>query len=98
MRRDRQFRTHFGIGADVVIRRRHVIEQDRLPRERNLARHSLAHGNAHALYLRRVADLKSHAQLMGALIQKKNGEDAVRNEGANQLRDSAEKSLQVEWY
>ena len=94
--RDGQLRTHLGIGADVVIRLRDVVQQDGLPRERHLSHHSLAHGNAHALHLRRVADLEPHAQLVRALIQQKNGEDAVRNEGADQFRGAAEQSLQIE--
>ena len=67
-----------------------------MPRERNLSRHSLAQGNARALHLGRVADLEPHAQLVCALIQKKNGKDAVGNEGANQFRGAAEQGLQVE--
>ncbi len=94
--RDGQLGAHVGIGADVVIRLRDVIQQDGLPRERHLARHSLAHRDARALDLRGVADLKPHAQIVGALIQQKNGEDAVGNEGANQLRGAAEEGLQVE--
>jgi len=94
--RDGQLRAHLGIGADVVIRPRNVIQQDGLPRQRHLPHHPLAHRNARALDLGRMADLEPHAQLVRPLIQQKNGKDAIGKDGAHQLRGAAEQGLQVE--
>ncbi len=43
-----------------------------------------------------VADLETHAQLVGAVVEQQDGEDAVVDDGAHQLRGAAEQRLQVE--
>ena len=43
-----------------------------------------------------MADLETDAQLAGAVVEEKNGEDAVRNDGLNQLGGAVEEGLQVE--
>ena len=53
-------------------------------------------GNAHALDLRRVADLEAHAQVVGAVVEQEDGEDAVVDDGAHQLGGAVEQGLQVE--
>jgi len=55
-----------------------------------LPHHPLAHGNARALDLGRMADLEPHAQFVRPLIQQKNGKDAVGKDSAHQLRGAAE--------
>ena len=45
---------------------------------------------------RGVADLKAHAQFVRAVVEEKDGEDAIRDEGANQLGGAVEEGLQVE--
>ena len=44
----------------------------------------------------RVADLKAHAEFVGAVVEEKDGEDAVGNDGANKLGGAIEEGLQVE--
>jgi len=74
----------------------YVIEQDGLAGEGDLADNAFAEGNAGALGLGGVADLKAHAEIVGAVIQKKDGEDAVIDDGADELGGAVEEGLQVE--
>src|SRR5580658_6545213 len=94
--RKRQFRPHVGVGWDVVLRLGHVVQQHGLASKRHLAHDALAHGHAHALSLRRVADLETHAQLVGAFVEQQDGKDAVVDDRANELRGAIEQRLQVE--
>lgn len=64
--------------------------------ESDLTDDALAEGNAGALGLGRVADLEPHAELVGAVIEEKDSEDAVLNDGADELRGAIEEGLQVE--
>ena len=73
-----------------------VVQQDGLAGERHLADDAFADGNAHALHLGGVADLEAHAQLVGAVVEQKDGEDAVGDDGAHQLGGAVEQGLQVE--
>ena len=91
-----QLRAHIGIGKDIFFRTGNVVQQYRLAGERHLARHALAHGNALPLHLRAVADLESHAQFSGAVVEQQNGEDAVGDDGAHQLRGAAQQGFQVQ--
>ena len=43
-----------------------------------------------------MADLEAHAQLVGAVVEQEDGEDAVGDDGADQLGGAAEQGLQVE--
>src|ERR1035441_2416643 len=43
-----------------------------------------------------MADLKPHAEVMGAVVEKKNGKDAVMDNGANELGGAVEKGLKIE--
>ncbi len=91
-----EFGAHVGIGGDVKVRGGDVVEENGLAGERNLANHAFADGNAGALDLRSMADLESHAQLMGALVQQEDGKDAVGDDGAHEFSGAAEEGLQVE--
>ena len=93
---DGQLRADVGIGGDVEVRSGDVVEQNGLAGERDLADDSFADRNARALYLRRVADLKAHAQLVRAVVEKKDSEDAIGNDGANEFGGAAEQGLQIE--
>ena len=58
--------------------------------------YALADRDARPFHLGRVADLEPHAQLVGAVVEQKNGEDPVMNYGAHKLRRSIEQRLQVQ--
>ena len=94
--RDGELGADIGIGTDVEVCFGDVVEQDGLARERDLADDAFAKRNARALDLRGVADLETHAQLVRAVVEEKDGKDAVRNDGAHQFRGAAEKGLQIE--
>ena len=93
---DGQLGTHVGIGIDIVLLGGGVVEEDGLARERDLADNTLADRDARVLDLGRVADLKSHAQLVRAVVEQEDGKDTVGDEGANQLGGAGEQGLQVE--
>ena len=94
--RDGQLGADVGIGGDVVLGGGDVVEQDGLAGKRHLADDALADGNAHPLNFRGVADLEAHAQFVGAVVEQQDGEDAVMDDGAHQLRGAVEQGLQVE--
>jgi hypothetical protein len=73
-----------------------VVEEDGLAGEGDLADDALAEGNAVALGLRGVADLEPHAEVVGAVIEQEDGEDAVLDDGTDELRGAVEEGLQVE--
>ena len=52
--------------------------------------------DAQALDLRRVAGLEAHPELLGAVVQQQNGEDAVVNDGAHQIGDAVHEGVEVE--
>src|ERR1700689_1219837 len=91
-----QFGADVGIGGDVEIGGVDVVEENGFAGERDLADDSFADRNASALDLRRVADLKAHAQLVRAVVEKKDSEDAIWNEGAHEFGGAAEGGLQIE--
>ena len=43
-----------------------------------------------------VADLEAHSQVVGAVVEQQDGEDAVIDDRAHQLRGALEQCLQVE--
>jgi hypothetical protein len=94
--RDGKLGAHIGIGRDIDRRSRYVIEQNRLAGEGNLADHSLAQGETHAFGFRGMADLEAHPEFMGAVVEKKDGEDAVVDDGADQFGGPVEQGLQVQ--
>ncbi len=44
--------------------------------------------DAHALDLGRVAGLEAHPELVGAVVDEQDGEDAVVDDGAHEIRDA----------
>ena len=53
-------------------------------------------GMRSSLHLRSVADLEAHAQLVSAVVEQENGEDAVMDDGAHQLGGAVQQGLQIE--
>ena len=94
--RNRQLGADGGIGGDVVFCGGDVIEEDGLAGKRHLADNAIADGNAHPLDLGCVADLEPGAQLVGAVVEQEDGEDAVMDDRAHQLGGAAEQGLQIE--
>ena len=87
---------HVGVGGNIVFGVGDVVDEHRLAGERHLADDAFAERKAHALGFGRVADLKTHAEVVGAVVEEEDGKDAVGNDGANQLRGAIEERLQVE--
>ena len=94
--RNGQLGADVGVGVDVVFGGGDVVEQDGLAGERDLADDALAERERACARLRRVADLEAHAQIVGAVVEQEDGEDAVGDDGAHQLRGAVEQGLQVE--
>ncbi len=94
--RDGQFGADSGVDGDVVLRGGDVVEEDGLAGEGDLADDSGADGEAGALDLGGVADLEPHAEFVGAVVEEKNGEDAVMDDGTDELGGADEEGLQVE--
>ncbi len=86
----------FGVGGEVIRIHGDIVEQDGLASARHLADDAFAERKAHALDFRRVADLKAHAEVVGAVVEKKNGEDAIGEDGTNQFRGADEERFEVE--
>jgi hypothetical protein len=55
-----------------------------------------AHADAHPLYVWGVANLEAHAQLIGAVVQQKNGKDAVIDDGTHQVGHAMQQRLQIQ--
>ncbi len=64
--------------------------------EGDLADDAAAERDAHALGLGGVADLEAHAQVVAAVVEEEDGEDAVVDDGANELGGALEKGFEVE--
>ena len=64
-----QLRAHLWIGADVMLVGGNVVEKHRLARQGHLSHHAFADREARPFNLRRVANLESHAQFVGAVVQ-----------------------------
>src|ERR1700744_3727295 len=71
--RNRKFGTDRGVGGDLEVGSGSIVEQHALPGEDNLADGAFADGYGRAFDLGRVADLKAHAQLVGAVVDKEDG-------------------------
>ena len=94
--RHRQLRAHVGISVDVVFRSGDVVHQLCLAALRHLAHNALPHADAHPLDLRLVPDLEAHAQIVGAVVDQQNGEDAVVDDRTDQGCGVFKKRLEVE--
>jgi hypothetical protein len=85
-----------GVGVDVVFRRAHIVDKDGLALLRYLSDDTLPQLDAQAFDLGCVADLEAHAQVAGAVVEKQDGEDAVVDDGADQVGGPFEEGLKVE--
>jgi len=94
--RDGEFGADIRIDGDVNVGGGDVVEEDGLARKGDLADNATAHGETHAFGLGCVADLEAHAEVFAAVVEKKNGEDAVMDDGANKLGGAIEEGLQIE--
>jgi hypothetical protein len=72
-----------------------VIEEHGLAGEGDLTDDAFAEGNARALGLGSVADLEAHTEFVGAVVEEKDGEDAVVDDGADELGGAIEEGLEV---
>src|SRR6516225_1080023 len=79
--RNSEFGTDVGVGGDITLNLGNVVDQHRLAGESDLPYDSLADGNTHSLRFRRVSDLETHAEFVGAVVQEKDREDAVGDDG-----------------
>ena len=94
--RNGELRTDVGVGGDVVFDFGDVVDEHGLAGEGDLADDAFAKRKAHAGGFGCVADLEAHAQVVGAVVEQEDGEDAVRDDRADQLGGAIEKGLQVE--
>ena len=67
-----------------------------MAREGDLAGDSLTEMDAHAFDFRLVADLEAHAEVVHALVDEEDGEDAVVNNGADECGGALEEGLEIE--
>ncbi len=75
---------------------RDVFDQDRLALQRGLADDAAAELDAHALDLGGVAGLEAHPELVGAVVDEQDGEDAVVDDGADEVGDAMHQGVEVE--
>ena len=94
--RDGQLGAHGGVGVDVVFELADVLDEDRLALQRGLPDDAAAQLDADALDVRRVAGLEAHPQLVGAIVDQENGEDAVVDDGADEVGDAVQQRVQIE--
>ncbi len=85
-----------GLAADVVLCVPYILEQNGFAPLGGLPDDALAHADPQPLDLRGVADLKTHAQIVGALIQEQDGEDLVVDHRSHQVRCAVHQGLQIE--
>ena len=64
--------------------------------QRGLADDAAAELDAHALDLGGVADLEAHTQVLGAVVDEQDGEDAVVDDGADEVGDAVHQGVEVE--
>src|SRR6185436_3237419 len=77
-RRDGQLEAQVGKDFDIPGLFADIVDQHGLPQLSSASSHSFAHLNASAFSnFTRVANLETHAQFLGAFVEKKNSEDLV---------------------
>jgi hypothetical protein len=91
--RNSQLGAHSRVGVDVILGLADIVDENGLALLSHLSHHSLTELDPHTLDLRRVADLEAHAQIAGAVVEKQDGEDAVVDDGANQVGRALEQGL-----
>jgi hypothetical protein len=93
---DSKFGADVGVGGNVAFHLGDVVDEHGLSRKGDLADYAFAEREAHALRFRRVTDLKTHPHFVGAVVDEKDREDAVGNDGADELGGAVEQGLQIE--
>ena len=97
--RDGELGADVGVGVDVVldVLRGTYVGMRMDPRWRaawpTMPRPSL---DAHALDLGGVAGLEAHPELVGAVVEEEDGEDAVVDDGADEVGDAVHQGVEVE--
>ena len=94
--RNSQLGADLGVDGYVVFGSQDVVDENGLAGEGDLADDALAHGQTDALSLDLMANLKAHAQVVSAVVEQEDGEDAVMNNGSNKLRGAVEQGFQIE--
>jgi len=94
--RDGKLRSNVGVGADVVLVLGDIFNKDGGAVEGGLAYHPLATLDAATLDLRGVTGLEAHAELVVAVIDEEDGEDAVVDDGANEVGDAMHEGVEIE--
>ena len=84
------------MAATIVLCRAHIVDQHRFFARNRFPDNAFADAETAALRFRRMADLEAHPQVVGAVVQQKDGKDAVIDDGADQLRGLVHDGLQVE--
>ena len=90
-----QLRADMRIDVDIVFRLADVVHQHGLARLCRLSDNPFAHADTHALSLRRMADLEAHPQIVGAVVEQQNGEDAVIDDRAHKVGCALQQCLEV---
>ena len=88
--RNGEFGADVGVGGNVALDLGDVVDEHGLTGVRDLPYDALAQREAHAVGFGRVADLEAHAEIVGAVVEQEDGEDAVRDDGADELRGAIE--------
>jgi len=90
-----------GVGVDVVLDKAavgevDVFDEDGAALERGLSGDAAADLDAHALDFGGVAGLEAHPELVGAVVEEEDGEDAVVDDGADEVGDAVHEGVEVE--
>ena len=85
-----------GIGVDVVFDAGDVVDEERAALGGGLAGDAAAELDADALDVVGVAGLEAHPELLGAVVEQEDGEDAVIDDGANEIGDAMHEGVEVE--
>ena len=73
-----------------------VVDAERAALQRGLADDTLAHLDASAFDLGCVTDLEAHPEFLGAVVDEEDGEDAVVDDGADEVGDAVHQGVEVE--
>ncbi len=73
-----------------------VFDEDGAALERGLTDDAAADLDAHAFDLGGVAGLEAHPELVGAVVDEEDGEDAIVDDGADEVGDAVHQGVEVE--
>jgi hypothetical protein len=90
-----QFRTDGRIRVDVILCLCNVIDEKGPALQGSLTDDTPAELDAHAFYLTRVADLEAHAKIFRAIVDEKDGEDFVVDDGPNKVSDPMHQRVEI---